>query len=108
MLMEAICVMECWGFAYKTHTVWHKARIGTGYWFRSQHELLLVGTRGDIPAPAMGTQHPSVRWRPVGEHSEKPEIFHEMIEDYFPNLPKIELFANTWRPGWTTWGAGHD
>jgi N6-adenosine-specific RNA methylase IME4 len=71
------------------------------------HELLLVGVRGDIPAPAMGTQFMSTIPAKLGAHSEKPEYFHLMIEDYFPNLPKIELFANVWRPGWTTWGAGH-
>ena len=25
--------------------------IGTGYWFRNQHELLLVGTGGDVRQP---------------------------------------------------------
>jgi hypothetical protein len=34
--------------------------VGTGYWFRNQHELLLVGTRGRVPAPAMGTQWPTL------------------------------------------------
>jgi N6-adenosine-specific RNA methylase IME4 len=34
------------------HIVWVKDRVGTGYWFRNMHELLLVGTRGDIPTPA--------------------------------------------------------
>jgi N6-adenosine-specific RNA methylase IME4 len=107
MLPEALDVMKVWGFKYKSHTVWLKDRIGTGYWFRNVHELLLVGTRGDTPAPAMGTQAPSAVSARLGAHSEKPEYFHALIEDYFPTLPKIELFANAWRPGWTSWGAGH-
>jgi hypothetical protein len=61
MLPQALAVMAAWGFAYKTHFVWAKDRIGTGYWNRNRHELLLVGTRGDIPAPAMGTQADSLR-----------------------------------------------
>ena len=28
-----------------------------------------------------------------------------MIEDYFPNLPKLEMFARRTRPGWGCWGA---
>jgi N6-adenosine-specific RNA methylase IME4 len=108
MLREALEVMEYWDFTYKSHCIWTKDRIGTGYWFRNQHELLLVGTRGDIPAPAMGTQFNSVFDLPLGAHSEKPASFHGVIEHYFPNLPKIELFANVWRPGWDTWGAGHE
>ena len=53
MIREALMVMEAWGFEYKSHAVWDKIHIGTGYWFRNSHELLLVGTKGDIPAPAM-------------------------------------------------------
>ena len=31
--------------------------------------------------------------------------FYELIEAYFPNLPKIELFARgKARPGWAVWG----
>jgi N6-adenosine-specific RNA methylase IME4 len=63
MLPEALAVMVAWGFTYKSHCIWAKDRLGTGYWFRNQHELLLVGTRGNIPAPAPGTQFPSSRRR---------------------------------------------
>jgi N6-adenosine-specific RNA methylase IME4 len=72
MLPDALRVMAAWGFEYKSHAIWKKDRIGTGYWFRNQHELLLVGTRGNIPAPAMGTQFESVIDAPVGKHSAKP------------------------------------
>jgi N6-adenosine-specific RNA methylase IME4 len=42
---------------------------------------------------------------PVGKHSEKPEIFLKMIEEYFPNLPKIELNRRgKARDGWKAWG----
>ena len=83
-----------------------KDRVGTGYWSRNKHELLLIGTRGYIPAPARGTQCPSATEAPVGRHSEKPAVFYEIIERYFPNLPKIELHARsaTLRPGWDMWG----
>ena len=47
--------------------------------------------RGKIPAPAPGTQWDCVIDAPVGEHSAKPECFLEMIERYYPNVPKIEL-----------------
>ena len=75
MLPQAIEVMEAWGFVYKTSVVWSKDRIGTGYWFRNKHEILLVGTRRHVPAPAMGTQWPSLILAPVGRHSEKPVVF---------------------------------
>jgi N6-adenosine-specific RNA methylase IME4 len=41
---------------------------------------------------------------PVTRHSEKPPIFYELIESYFPTLPRIELFARQARPGWSCWG----
>jgi N6-adenosine-specific RNA methylase IME4 len=104
MLPDALRVMAAWGFTYKSQAIWRKDRIGTGYWFRNQHELLLVGTRGNIPAPAPGTQWPSVIDAPVGKHSEKPDAFYELIESYFPNLPKIELNARRARAGWDSWG----
>ncbi|CCJ07077.1 MT-A70 family methyltransferase [Methylocystis sp. SC2] len=105
MLPDALRVIAAWGFAYKSHCIWAKDKIGTGYWFRNQHELLLIGTRGNVPAPAMGGQWPSLIEAPVGAHSAKPEKFAEMIEAYFPNLPKIELNRRgPPRDGWDAWG----
>jgi len=105
MLMQIGEVMTAWGFEYKSHTVWDKERTSTGYWFRNQHELLLVGTKGNIPAPALGTQWPSIVKAPRGKHSAKPDIFYELIEAYYPNVPKIELNARKARKGWLEpWG----
>jgi N6-adenosine-specific RNA methylase IME4 len=106
MLPQALEVMAAWGFAYKSCFTWLKDRAGTGYWSRNKHEILLVGTRGRIPAPAPGTQWPSAIEAPVGRHSEKPAAFYKLIESYFPTLPKIELHARgvAARPGWEVWG----
>jgi N6-adenosine-specific RNA methylase IME4 len=107
MLPQALDVMKAWGFGYRTNCVWCKpaGRPGTGYWFRSRHEHLLLGAQGDIPAPAMGTQWPSAIEAALGRHSEKPEAFFELIEAYFPTLPKIELYRRgTARAGWSAWG----
>lgn len=105
MFPQALTVMEQWGFVYKSHFIWRKPRIGTGYWNRNVHELLLIGTRGKVPAPAPGTQFESVIDAPTGRHSEKPERFYEIIEAYFPTLPKIELNRRgPARPGWDAWG----
>lgn len=104
MLPEALDVMSAWGFQYKSHLIWEKDRLGTGYWARNKHELLLIGTRGNIPAPSPGTQPESVVKAPVGRHSEKPAIFYEIIERLFPNVPKLEMFAREHRAGWDSWG----
>jgi len=104
MLPQALEVMAAWGFRYVSQFVWRKDRRGTGYWNRNEHEPLLVGTRGAIPAPAPGTQWGSVIEAPVGRHSEKPQDFYRLIEAYFPTLPKIELNARAARAGWDAWG----
>jgi N6-adenosine-specific RNA methylase IME4 len=52
----------------------------------------------------MGTQCPSIIEAPVGKHSEMPEKFLEMIEAYFPTMPKIELFRRGKpRSDWDAW-----
>lgn len=104
MLPDALRVMAAWGFTYKSHCVWRKDRAGIGFWFRSVHELLLVGTRGIVPAPAPSTRELSVFEAKVGDHSVKPDIVHEFIEGWYPHLPKIELNARRARAGWDCWG----
>ena len=104
-LRIALDVMETWGFEYKSNYVWVKDGISTGRWNRSRHEILLIGTRGNPVCPAPGTQWDSAIMSPRLAHSEKPKCFLEMIEQYFPNVPKIELNCRGKpRPGWDAWG----
>jgi N6-adenosine-specific RNA methylase IME4 len=37
-------------------------------------------------------------------HSETPAEFAEMIESYFPTIPKLEMFARDARVGWEVRG----
>lgn len=105
MLLHAAVVMAVWGFDYVTNWELHKDRIITGYWNRNRHEHLLLGVRGKVPCPAPGEQWDSVIEMVVGRHSQKPVEIAEMIEAYFPNLPKIELNRRgPARPGWDAWG----
>jgi N6-adenosine-specific RNA methylase IME4 len=105
MLVEALAVMQAWGFTYKSHLAWDKELIGTGRWLRNQHELLLIGTRGDFPAPAPGTQISSVLRSRRREHSRKPDEVLDWIDRIYPNLPKVELNRRgPARPGWSAWG----
>ena len=86
LLPEALDVMKSWGFIYRSNLIWAKPHAGTGYWFRSQHEQLLVGTRGSVPCPAPGEQYCSLIEAPLGKHSVKPASVAEMIEEMFPNV----------------------
>jgi hypothetical protein len=64
-----------------------KPKGRAGYWYRNLHELLLVATRGQVPAPPSNQRLPSVFHEPAGRHSEKPAAFAELIEAWFPHLP---------------------
>jgi N6-adenosine-specific RNA methylase IME4 len=105
MLANGFKVLEAWGFTYKSRFVWGKEKIGNGYWVRDNAEELLIATRGDVPCPSMGDQFEALQMAAKGAHSAKPERFAEIIESYFPNLPKIELNRRgPARPGWDAWG----
>ena len=109
-LESALAVMRAWGFDYRSSAVWLKQAAdgglhkGTGYWFRGQHELLLVGKRGAFPAPHFGTAPLSVIEAERTAHSAKPAAVHALIERLWPDLDRIELFARAPRDGWQTWG----
>jgi N6-adenosine-specific RNA methylase IME4 len=103
-LREAFEVMDAWGFEYKTSAVWDKEKIGMGYWFRGQHELLLVGTRGKFSPPDESSRVSSVFREPRGKHSVKPVCVYEWLESAFPAAIKLEMFCRSPRAGWKTHG----
>lgn len=103
-LAECLDVMRAWGFEYRTNFVWIKDKIGMGYHSRNQHELLLVGRRGEIPPPPVEARVSSVVYAPRTDHSAKPVEFYELIESFYPELQKIELFSRSQRDGWSAWG----
>jgi N6-adenosine-specific RNA methylase IME4 len=104
MMPQALTIMEAWGFTYKSGLVWVKNQIGTGYWNRNQHELLLIGTCGHPRAPLPGLRRSSVIQAARRRHSQKPDEAYEWIEHCFPHLSKAELFARNTREGWAGWG----
>jgi N6-adenosine-specific RNA methylase IME4 len=103
-LEDALRVINAWGFAYVTCAIWDKEKIGMGYYFRQQHELLLVAKKGNIPAPIPSARVKSVLSYKRGEHSSKPEEFYKIIEDMYPEYKKLELFCRSPRDGWSVWG----
>jgi N6-adenosine-specific RNA methylase IME4 len=105
ILEEAFEVIRRWGFTYRTAAVWRKTDgIGQGWYFRQEHEFVLLATRGSMPPPHESARPPSVFEAARGEHSQKPEELYALIERMYPDLPKIELFARSRRPGWDRWG----
>lgn len=104
MLPDGLRVMEAWGFRYVHHWIWDKVVAGNGFWGRDRHEILLIGKRGSPPAPLMGSQPETVFSEAKGKHSVKPDFYAETIERLYPNVPRLEMFCRSPRPGWDRWG----
>lgn len=104
-LQYGLDVLSGWGFKYKTHFVWDKEIIGIGYWVRNQHELLLIGIKGDIKAPLPENRFSSVIRDRRTKHSQKPDTVYDMIERMYPNGKFLELFARKkFNERWAVWG----
>lgn len=118
MLPEAHELLSAWGFKHKTGFAWHKktkhgkSAFGTGYVLRSAAEVLLVGTRGK-PKPLNRSTRNVIETvedadncieAMVREHSRKPDVQYEIIENLFPG-PYLEMFARQrWSDNWDAWG----
>lgn len=100
----AFRVLNAWGFDYKTQAVWDKKRLGVGYHFRGQHELLYLGVRGDVSPPPQHVRRPSIFREERREHSQKPRIVRRYIEKAHPDARKLEMFARDALSGWQVWG----
>jgi N6-adenosine-specific RNA methylase IME4 len=103
-LLEGLEVMSAWGFTYKSQAVWDKQKIGMGYWFRGQHEILLVGTKGKFSPPEQKHRRSSVFEFARGKHSKKPDEIRELIKEWFPDVDRVELFCRYPTVGWDVWG----
>ena len=100
----AFKVVSAWGFRYKSQLTWPKNTVAHGYWARGAHEILYICRRGKFPCEMPALFPTSIIPGRAREHSRKPEWVAEKVEARFPDLPKLELFARTARPGWTALG----
>lgn len=111
LLKDALHVIGCWGFEYKTIAwVWVKAKpsgfgfnMGMGYYTRANSEPCLLATKGKLPKPTNRSIQALI-YSSVREHSRKPDDQYRKIEALYPDKKYLELFARRGRPGWDVWG----
>jgi N6-adenosine-specific RNA methylase IME4 len=84
--------------------VWDKEIPGMGYWFRGQHEHLLVGVKGKWSPPAPRLRVASVHREARGRHSKKPDRVRALIATWYPDARRLEMFCRYPSPGWSVWG----
>lgn len=105
MLERSMAIPKAWGFRYVTQMVWPKSRIGTGFWVRGQHEIVLICKHGKFPRPGKSAPlGPSLLAGDVREHSRKPDDLQDRIDAVWPDHRKLEMFARRPRPGWDAFG----
>lgn len=108
-LREALDVIDCWGFTYKTCGFTWVKNTGTGSWFmgmghwsRSNAELCLLATRGKPTRADAGVNQ--IICAPRMRHSAKPPETRDRIVRLCGDLPRVELFAREKCPGWVSLG----
>ena len=105
MLERSMRIPRPWGFdCYTSHVVWTKDRIGTGFWARNRHEILLIYKKGRFPGPGYPVFPDSVIEAVTREHSRKPDCVADRIAEVWPNHKRLEMFARTRRPDWHVHG----
>lgn len=111
ILIEALKVIEAWGFKYSTcGFVWVKKNknadswfFGNGAWTRANSELCLIATKGTTTR--MSASISQVLDDRIMDHSQKPERVRKLITDLVGELPRVELFSrNENNDGWFNWG----
>lgn len=116
MLAQAHEVAKAWGFDVKTIITWVKAnpenhplkvQMGMGWYWRNATEQCLFAVKTPKGEKKLRTKHFNrtnvlIAPRPP-LHSEKPEIFHSMVEEMSYG-PYLEMFARRPHEGWSVWG----
>jgi len=100
-LPDAFKLAEIWGLTYKATMVWDKEKMGMGSWLRMQCEFCLLCVKGN--PHWKNTLHRDILRESRREHSRKPDIFFEMINQLCHGR-KLEYFAREARPGWQVFG----
>ena len=99
-LADSINIMEAWGFEYIRNLVWFKTTLDMDDWIKPQHELLLIGKKGNFQKPELNNRQDSIFQGKKVENQERPDIVYEIIESMYPDSTRKELFTDNNREGW--------
>lgn len=123
-LVDALKVIEAWGFTYKTlGFAWIKTNkrqnlnqgmllptdyiddfFGVGFYTKSNCEVCLIATKGKPSRLIKSNNVSSTIISPRREHSRKPQEARNRIVQLCGDVPRVELFAREKFEGWDTWG----
>lgn len=118
MQSDALDVAHAWGFDVKSEIVWQKLTKNGLRWFgmgrtvRASHETCLIAVRGRASKVIRARNIRSTFAAPVPVdadghyiHSAKPDaFFDDVVMPLVGDVPRLEIFARTRRPGWDAIG----
>jgi N6-adenosine-specific RNA methylase IME4 len=104
LLEDAFKVINAWGFKYKASFVWDKIKHNMGHYNSVRHEFLLICTKGSCIPDNLKLYDSVQSIERSGNHSEKPEIFREIIDTLYLSGNRIELFARHKIENWECYG----
>jgi N6-adenosine-specific RNA methylase IME4 len=110
-LLDAFSVAAAWGFAPRTfHVLLSDLTLRRTDWMIERHVVALLATRGPVVPPDEDRLPDSILTISSTDPGSEPAQLlpvQQMIEQTYPDLPKLHLFTETPRDGWTGW-TGHD
>ena len=111
ILDQAIGLMRAWGFKYKGILfTWVKTRKngslhkGLGYTTRKNSEICIYGTKGRGLGIPVTRNVEEIIISQLREHSKKPIEAYERLEELYPAVTRVELFARNFRDRWISFG----
>lgn len=106
-LPSAFRLLDWWGFRYMATVVWHKtggcSPFSASYVSQITDAEFLVAAALGRPTTADKLPSLVIERHRSGEHSQKPEMFLDLIEA-LGEAPRLEMFSRRARLGWDVWG----
>jgi len=91
-----------------TQTYWFDDLLsfGMGRIGRNVHEVVLIGTKGDILNRVKNKSERTVFFDKITKHSAKPDLLQDKLDRIFPDadLNRLELFGRRLKNNWTVIG----
>lgn len=110
-LPDALKLFEAWGFRYSTVAFYWIKRYesgslcsNVGCWTMKNCEMVLLGIKGKPLRFKKARNVKQLVEAVRRKHSQKPQEVRDRIVELLGDLPRVELFAREYTPGWDVWG----